>query len=157
VPEPGRVLGLHFFSPVPVMRLVEVVRGLDTSDAAIATGHAYVEGIGKRAIDSKDRAGFIVNVLLVPYLISAIRLFEEGFASAKAIDEGMQLGAGHPMGPLTLCDMIGLDVMLDVCDSLYEEFKQPHLVTPPLLRRMVAAGRYGRKSGQGFYDYRKPE
>ena len=148
-----RVLGLHFFSPVPVMALVEVVVALDTSDETVATAEEFVAQLGKRAIRTKDRSGFIVNMLLVPYLIAAVRMYEEGFASREDIDEGMRLGCGHPMGPLTLCDFIGLDVLYAVCDSLYEEFKQDEYAPPPLMKRMVAAGRLGRKSGRGFYDY----
>jgi 3-hydroxybutyryl-CoA dehydrogenase len=154
--HPERVLGLHFFSPVPQMRLVEIVVALDTSEATVASAQEFAAAIGKRAIVTKDRSGFVVNVLLVPFLISAIRLYEEEFASAEDIDEGMRLGCGHPMGPLTLCDMIGLDVMLHVCESIYDEFKQPACVPPPLLKRMVASGRLGRKAERGFYDYREP-
>jgi 3-hydroxybutyryl-CoA dehydrogenase len=148
-----RVLGLHFFSPVPVMKLVEVVVGIDTSEATLARAEAFVRTIGKTAIRTKDRSGFIVNMLLVPYLMAAVRMYEEGFASREAIDDGMRLGCGHPMGPLTLCDFIGLDVLYAVCDSLYEEFKRPEYAPPPLLKRMVVSGRHGRKSGGGFYDY----
>jgi 3-hydroxybutyryl-CoA dehydrogenase len=148
-----RVLGLHFFSPVPVMALVEVVVALDTSDETVATAEEFVQELGKRAIRTKDRSGFIVNMLLVPYLMAAVRMNEDGFASREDIDEGMRLGCGHPMGPLTLCDFIGLDVLYAVCDSLYEEFKRDEYAPPPLMKRMVAAGRLGRKSGRGFYDY----
>jgi 3-hydroxybutyryl-CoA dehydrogenase len=153
LPRPERVLGLHFFIPVPVMRLVEIVVALDTSEATRATAQEFAERIGKRAIVTKDRSGFIVNMLLVPYLMAAVRMFEEGFASAEDIDEGMKLGCGHPMGPLTLADFIGLDVLYSVCDSLYEEFKEPGYAPPPLLKRMVASGRIGRKAGRGFYRY----
>jgi 3-hydroxybutyryl-CoA dehydrogenase len=153
VPSPERVVGLHFFSPVPVMRLVEIVVALDTSGPTVAAAHAFVERIGKRGIETKDRSGFIVNMLLVPYLMAAVRMYEEGFAAREAIDEGMRLGCGHPMGPLTLCDFIGLDVLYSVCESLYDEFKQPEYAPPPLLKRMVASGRLGRKSGIGFYSY----
>ena len=151
--NPERVLGLHFFSPVPVMRLVEVVRALDTSEETIGRAQAFCEQIGKRPIVTKDRSGFVVNMLLVPYLMAAVRMYEEGFAEADAIDEGMRLGCGHPMGPLTLCDFIGLDVLYAVCNSLYEEFKQPEYAPPPLLKRMVASGRLGKKAGRGFYTY----
>ncbi len=151
--EPSRVLGLHFFSPVPVMMLVEVVVALDTSDEAVARAKQFVERLGKRPIETKDRSGFIVNMLLVPYLMAAVRMYEEGFASREDIDNGMKLGCGHPMGPLTLCDFIGLDVLYAVCDSLYEEFKRDEYAPPPLLKRMVASGRLGRKSGRGFYGY----
>jgi 3-hydroxybutyryl-CoA dehydrogenase len=156
VHNPERVIGLHFFSPVPVMRLVEIVRALDTSDQAIATAHAFVEQLGKQAIETKDRSGFIVNMLLVPYLMAAVRMYEDEFASREDIDEGMELGAGHPMGPLRLCDFIGLDVLHAVCNSLYEEFKRHEYAPPPLMRRMIAAGRLGRKSGRGFYEYPTP-
>ncbi len=156
IPRPDRVLGLHFFSPVPVMSLVEVVVALDTSEATVATAHEFAERIGKRSIVTKDRSGFIVNMLLVPYLMAAVRMYEEGFASAADIDEGMKLGCGHPMGPLTLADFIGLDVLYSVCDSLYEEFKRAEYAPPPLLKRMVASGRIGRKASRGFYEYGKP-
>ncbi len=153
VPAPERVVGLHFFAPVPVMRLVEVVAALDTSDQTVATVSTFAERIGKRPIKTKDRSGFIVNMLLVPYLMGAVRMYEDGFASREDIDEGMQLGAGHPMGPLELCDFIGLDVLYAVCDSLYEEFKRPEYAPPPLLKRMVVSGHHGRKTGRGFYEY----
>ena len=155
LPRPDRVLGLHFFSPVPVMRLIEVVVALDTSDEALASARDFAERIGKRAIVTKDRSGFIVNMLLVPYLMAAVRMYEEGFASAEDIDEGMKQGCGHPMGPLTLADFIGLDVLYAIGDSLYEEFKQTEYAPPPLLKRMVASGRIGRKAGRGFYEYRR--
>jgi 3-hydroxybutyryl-CoA dehydrogenase len=153
VPSRERVLGLHFFSPVPVMTLVEIVQALDTSDETLAVAKAFAERIGKRPIVTKDRSGFIVNMLLVPYLMAAVRMYQDGFASREDIDAGMKLGCGHPMGPLTLCDFIGLDVLYSVCDSLYEEFKRAEYAPPPLLKRMVASGRLGRKSGRGFYDY----
>ena len=153
VSSPERVLGLHFFSPVPVMTLVEVVVALDTSPATVRTAKAFAEHIGKRPIETKDRSGFIVNMLLVPYLMAAVRMFEDGFATREDIDAGMKLGCGHPMGPLTLCDLIGLDVLYAVCDSLYDEFKRDEYAPPPLLKRMIASGRLGRKSGRGFYDY----
>jgi 3-hydroxybutyryl-CoA dehydrogenase len=151
--SPQRVVGLHFFSPVPVMDLVEVVVGLDTSEETVAAAEAFVAAIGKTAIRTKDRSGFIVNMLLVPYLMAGVRMLEEGFATRDDIDQGMRLGAGHPMGPLTLCDFIGLDVLYAVCDSLYEEFKRPEYAPPPLLKRMVVSGHHGRKSGRGFYEY----
>jgi 3-hydroxybutyryl-CoA dehydrogenase len=151
--EPSRVLGLHFFSPVPVMMLVEVVVALDTSEETAARAKRFIERLGKRPIETKDRSGFIVNMLLVPYLMAAVRMYEEGFASREDIDNGMKLGCGHPMGPLTLCDFIGLDVLYAVCDSLYEEFKRDEYAPPPLMKRMVASGRLGRKSGRGFYEY----
>jgi 3-hydroxybutyryl-CoA dehydrogenase len=153
VRAPERVLGLHFFSPVPVMTLVEVVVALDTSEETLSAAKTFVERIGKRPIETKDRSGFIVNMLLVPYLMAGVRMYEEGFATREDIDAGMKLGCGHPMGPLTLCDFIGLDVLYSVCDSLYEEFKRDEYAPPPLMKRMVASGRLGRKSGRGFYDY----
>jgi 3-hydroxybutyryl-CoA dehydrogenase len=151
--RPDRVLGLHFFSPVPVMKLVEVVVGLDTAPETVARAEAFAQQIGKTAIRTKDRSGFIVNFLLVPYLMAAVRMYEEGFASREDIDEGMKLGCGHPMGPLTLCDFIGLDVLYSVCDSLYEEFKRDEYAPPPLMKRMVVSGHLGRKTGRGFYEY----
>jgi 3-hydroxybutyryl-CoA dehydrogenase len=151
--RPERVVGLHFFSPVPVMKLVEVVVALDTAEATVARAEQFATAIGKRPIRTKDRSGFIVNMLLVPYLMAAVRMYEDGFASREDIDQGMQLGCGHPMGPLTLCDFIGLDVLYAVCDSLYEEFKRPEYAPPPLLKRMVVSGHHGRKAGQGFYSY----
>jgi 3-hydroxybutyryl-CoA dehydrogenase len=155
LPRPDRVLGLHFFSPVPVMSLVEVVVALDTSEDTRAAAQDFADRIGKRAIVTKDRSGFIVNMLLVPYLMAAVRMYEEGFATAEDIDQGMKLGCGHPMGPLTLADFIGLDVLYAIGDSLYEEFKQTEYAPPPLLKRMVASGRIGRKASRGFYEYGK--
>ncbi len=148
-----RVLGLHFFAPVPVMGLVEIVRGLDTSEEAVRPAREFAERIGKQPIETKDRSGFIVNMLLVPYLMAAVRMYEEGFATREDIDAGMRLGCGHPMGPLALCDLVGLDVLYAVCDSLFEEFKRDEYAPPPLLKRMLASDRLGRKSGRGFYDY----
>jgi 3-hydroxybutyryl-CoA dehydrogenase len=153
VSSPERVLGLHFFSPVPVMRLVEVVRALDTSDETVEAARAFAERIGKQPIETKDRSGFIVNMLLVPYLMAAVRMYEDGFASRDDIDTGMRLGCGHPMGPLALCDLIGLDVLYAVCNSLFDEFKRDEYAPPPLMKRMIASGRLGRKSGRGFYEY----
>jgi 3-hydroxybutyryl-CoA dehydrogenase len=155
VTRPERVLGLHFFSPVPVMGLIEIVVALDTSQETVDLATGFAERIGKRAIETKDRSGFIVNMLLVPYLMAAVRMYEEEFASAEDIDEGMKLGCGHPMGPLTLADFIGLDVLYAIGDSLYEEFKQTEYAPPPLMKRMVASGRIGRKAGRGFYEYRR--
>jgi 3-hydroxybutyryl-CoA dehydrogenase len=155
VPRPERVLGLHFFSPVPVMPLVEIVLALDTSEQTLATASEFAETIAKKPIVTKDRSGFIVNMLLVPYLMAAVRMYEEGFATAESIDEGMKLGCGHPMGPLTLSDFIGLDVLYAIGDSLYEEFKRTEYAPPPLLKRMVASGRIGRKAGRGFYEYER--
>jgi 3-hydroxybutyryl-CoA dehydrogenase len=151
--RPDRVRGLHFFSPVPIMKLVEVVVGLDTAPETVARAEAFAVQIGKTAIRTKDRSGFIVNFLLVPYLMAAVRMYEDGFATREDIDEGMKLGCGHPMGPLQLCDFIGLDVLYSVCDSLYEEFKRDEYAPPPLMKRMVVSGHLGRKTGRGFYEY----
>jgi 3-hydroxybutyryl-CoA dehydrogenase len=137
------------------MKLVEVVIALDTSDEVVAAANAFARQIGKVAIETKDRSGFIVNMLLVPYLMAAMRMYEEGFTTREAIDEGMRLGCGHPVGPLRLCDLIGLDVLVKVSDSLYEEYKRQEYAPPPLLKRMVASGRLGKKSGRGFYDYER--
>ena len=153
IDNPQRVLGLHFFSPVPVMSLIEVVVALDTAPDVVATAKDFAQRLGKRPIETKDRSGFIVNMLLVPYLVAAVRMFEDGFATREDIDAGMKLGCGHPMGPLTLCDFIGLDVLYAICNSLYEEFKRAEYAPPPLLKRMLASGRLGRKSGRGFYTY----
>jgi 3-hydroxybutyryl-CoA dehydrogenase len=153
VSRPGRVVGLHFFSPVPVMKLVEIVRALDTGDETITAAKEFVTRLGKQPIETKDRSGFIVNFLLTSYLMGAVRMYEEGFASREDIDAGMKLGAGHPMGPLQLCDFIGLDVLQAVCTSMFDEFKRDEYAPPPLMKRMIAAGRLGRKSGRGFYEY----
>ena len=152
-PCPERVLGLHFFSPVPVMKLVEVVAAIDTGADTIEAAETFAADIGKHPIRTKDRSGFIVNMLLVPYLMAAVRMYEDGFASREDIDTGMKLGCGYPMGPLTLCDFIGLDVLYAVCESLYEEFKRPEYAPPSLMKRMVVSGHYGRKTGRGFYEY----
>lgn len=151
--RPERVIGLHFFSPVPVMKLVEVVVALDTADETVSVAESLASVMGKKPIRTKDRSGFIVNMLLVPYLMAAVRMYEDGFATREDIDDGMKLGCGHPMGPLTLCDFIGLDVLYAICDSLYEEFKRPEYAPTPLLKRMVVSGHHGRKTGKGFYDY----
>jgi 3-hydroxybutyryl-CoA dehydrogenase len=148
-----RVLGMHFFSPVPVMALVEVVAGLQTAESTVESVEEFARRLGKHPIRTKDRAGFVVSMLLIPYLISAVRMLEEGFATREDIDDGMRLGAGYPMGPLTLCDFIGIDVIASICDSLYEEFHRSEYAQPPLLKRMVASGYLGRKSGRGFYEY----
>jgi 3-hydroxybutyryl-CoA dehydrogenase len=153
--RPEQVIGLHFFNPVPVLKLVEVISSLLTSPETTARARAYAtESLNKKVITSPDRAGFVVNALLIPYLLSAIRMLESGFASADDIDTGMIVGCAHPLGPLALADLIGLDTTLAVAESLYEEFKEPHLAPPPLLSRMTQAGLLGRKSGQGFYSYR---
>ncbi len=152
--RPENVVGIHFFNPVPVLNLVELVTSLHTSDETIATAHTFaVDQLGKHAITSKDRAGFIVNALLIPYLLSAIRMFESGFASKEDIDQGMETGCAHPMGPLRLADLIGLDTTMAVAESLYDEFREQLYAPPPLLARMVEAGLLGRKTGRGFYDY----
>ena len=153
--RPEQVVGVHFFNPVPVLKLVEVISSLLTSAETTQRVRDYAGGpLRKKVITSKDRAGFVVNALLIPYLLSAIRMLESGFASAEDIDNGMVLGCAHPLGPLALTDLIGLDTTLAVADSLYAEFKEPHLAPPPLLSRMTQAGLLGRKSGQGFYSYK---
>ncbi|MCW2771564.1 MAG: 3-hydroxybutyryl-CoA dehydrogenase [Aeromicrobium sp.] len=148
------VMGVHFFNPAPVMQLVELIPSLTTSTATLDRMRSWVtETLGKKPIDATDRAGFVVNSLLVPYLLSAIRMFEAGYASAEDIDRGMVLGCGHPMGPLALSDLIGLDTIKAIGESMYDEFKEPLYSPPPLLGRMVDAGLLGKKSGQGFYGY----
>jgi 3-hydroxybutyryl-CoA dehydrogenase len=152
--QPHKVIGLHFFNPVPVLPLVEIVHSIMTADETATRAREFAEQtLGKECIDSQDRAGFVVNALLVPYLLSAIRMFESGFASREDIDRGMVLGCAHPMGPLRLSDLIGLDTLLAVSESLYDEFRDPGSVAPALLNRMVEAGLLGRKTGRGFYDY----
>jgi 3-hydroxybutyryl-CoA dehydrogenase len=152
--KPERVLGMHFFNPVPVLPLVELVRSIMTSEPTLDRAREFAEGtLGKTSIDSQDRAGFVVNALLVPYILSAVRMYESGFAAKEDIDRGMVKGCAHPMGPLALADLIGLDTLLAVSQSLYEEFRDPASVAPALLNRMVEAGLMGRKSGRGFYDY----
>jgi 3-hydroxybutyryl-CoA dehydrogenase len=151
--RPDRVLGMHFFNPVPVMGLIELVRAISSSDDTMAFGRAYGVVLGKTTVESRDRAGFIVNALLIPYLNGAIRMLEDGFATREDIDTAIHLGLNHPMGPLRLIDLIGLDTHLFIADVLFEEFKEPTFAPPPLLRRMVTAGRLGRKAGRGFYDY----
>jgi 3-hydroxybutyryl-CoA dehydrogenase len=152
--RPEQVIGLHFFNPVPVLPLVEVVPSLLTSDSTVKrVQHLAEQDLGKTVIRSQDRAGFIVNALLVPYLLSAVRMLESGFASPADIDAGMVRGCAHPMGPLALCDLIGLDTVKAIAESLYDEFKEPLYSPPPMLLRMVDAGLLGRKSGRGFHDY----
>lgn len=154
--RPERVVGVHFFNPVPVMPLVEIISTLVTAPEAAEAVTDYVKNsLGKMAVQAGDRSGFIVNALLIPYLCSAIRMLESGYATAEDIDAAMKGGCGYPMGPLTLLDTVGLDIALAASESLYAEFAEPHLAPPALLRRMVDAGRLGRKSGRGFYDYAK--
>lgn len=151
--RPDKVVGMHFFNPPPVMKLLELVRALTTSDETLAFAKGFAERVGKTTVLSKDRAGFIVNMLLIPYLNGAVRMFEEGFASAEDIDTAIKLGLGHPMGPLELLDFIGLDTAVFVSEVLWDEFRDPDYGPPTLLKRMVQAGYMGRKSGKGFYDY----
>jgi len=151
--RPDRFLGLHYFNPAQVMQLVEVVRAITTSDETFEAGKAFTQKIGKLGIPTKDKAGFIVNRLLVPYMLDAIRAYEEGVGSISEIDEAMKAGAGHPMGPLTLADFVGLDTMGSICDVMFDEFRERRFAMPPTLRKMLAAGWYGKKSGRGFYDY----
>ena len=149
----GRFVGLHFFNPVPIMKLVEVVRTVMTDEASFNDAVAFAESVGKVVVRAKDSCGFVINLLLVPYLIDAIRWYENGLATKEDIDNGMKLGCAHPMGPLELTDFIGLDTILYIGDIMFEEFRQPHYAPSPLLRRMVKAGYLGRKSGRGFYEY----
>jgi 3-hydroxybutyryl-CoA dehydrogenase len=148
-----RFMGLHFFNPVPVMKLVEVIRAMQTSDKTYDAGFGFVESLGKKGVKTDDTPGFIVNRLLVPYLNDAARVYEQGLASAEDIDNAMKLGAGHPMGPLALIDLIGLDVAMWVGEILFKEFGEARMAPPPILRRMVRAGYLGKKSGRGFYEY----
>lgn len=151
--RPDKVCGLHFFNPAPVMKLVEVVKTISTSEQTIAEVQEFARSLGKTPVLAKDTAGFIVNFLLIPYLIAAIRMLENGVASRDDIDTAMKLGCGYPMGPFTLLDYVGLDTTLWAAEAIYEEFKDPLYAPPPLLRRMVLAGMTGRKSGRGFYEY----
>lgn len=148
-----KVLGIHFFNPVPVMPLIEFVRTILTSDETMAIAHQFGASLGKTMVTARDTPGFIVNRLLIPYLLDAIRLYEEGLASREDIDTAIKLGLNHPLGPLTLLDFIGLDTCLFIADAMFEEYKDPRYAAPPLLRRMVLAGHLGRKSGKGFYEY----
>ncbi len=148
-----RVLGLHFFNPAYLMKLVEVVQGLETSEDSVKAAYGFVEKLGKTAVLAKDTPGFIVNLLLIPYLLDAARVYENGLATAVDIDNAMKLGAGYPMGPLTLMDMIGIDVCVKVGDILFDAYRESKYNVPPLMRRMVMAGHLGRKSGRGFYSY----
>ena len=154
--RPERVMGLHFFNPVPVLPLVEHVVTLTTGDVQSERAYEYAsEALGKTVIRAKDRSGFIVNALLVPYILGAIRMLQDGIATAEDIDAGMVNGCAHPMGPLTLADMVGLDTIKFIADAMFDEYKEPTYAAPPLLKRMVEAGHFGRKSGRGFYDYSK--
>ena len=151
--RPDRFAGLHFFNPVPVMKLVEVVRTIATSDATAEAVFAFAQSLGKEPIRTRDNSGFIVNRLLVPYLLDAVRALEEGVGTAEDIDKGMELGCGHPMGPLKLLDFVGLDTTYAIAEIMFLEYREKRFAPPPLLKRMVLAGRYGKKSGRGFYEY----
>jgi len=152
--RPDKALGLHFFNPVPVMPLLEIVRTILTSEETLQTAREFGASLGKTTIVAKDTPGFIVNLLLVPYLLGAVRALEDGLATREDIDNGMKLGCGHPMGPLTLLDFVGLDTAYYIANVMFEEFKEAQYAAPPLLKRMVLAGQLGRKSGKGFYDYK---
>ena len=151
--RPDRVVGLHFFNPVPVMELVEVVRTIATSDEAFSAAYAFAEALGKKPIVAKDNSGFVVNLLLVPYLLDAIRQLERGVASMEDIDRAMTLGLGHPMGPFTLCDFVGIDTVYRISEIMFDEYREGRYAPPPLLKRIVSMGRFGRKTGKGFYDW----
>ena len=151
--RPDRFAGLHFFNPVPVMKLVEVVRTIATSDETVEAVFAFAKSLGKEPIRARDNSGFVVNRLLVPYLLDAVRALEEGVGTAEDIDRGMELGCGYPMGPLKLLDFVGLDTTYAIAEIMFEEYREKRFAPPPLLKRMVLAGRYGRKSGRGFYEY----
>jgi 3-hydroxybutyryl-CoA dehydrogenase len=151
--RPAQVVGMHFFNPAPVMKLVEVIRTILTGEAAFRDAWAFVQSLGKTPVAAQDTTGFVVNRLLVPYLLEAVRLLESGVASKEDIDQAMKLGCGYPMGPFTLLDLVGLDTTLYVAEVMFQEFREPRFAPPPLLRRMVMAGHLGRKSGKGFYDH----
>ena len=151
--RPGQMVGLHFFNPVPIMKLVEVVRTVTTSDGTFDAAFAFARQLGKEPIAAKDNSGFVVNLLLVPYLVDAINALEHGVASVEDIDKGMMLGTGYPMGPFTLLDFVGLDTTYKIAEIMFDEYREKRYAPPPLLKRMVLAGMYGRKSGKGFYDY----
>jgi len=153
--RPDKVLGIHFFNPVPVMRLIEIVRTIATSDETIAAGQEFAKALGKTAVLAKDTAGFIVNRILSSLMATAVRMYESGVASKEDIDTAVQLGLNHPMGPLALADLVGIDTCVAIIDTLYNEFKDPQYITPPGMRDMVTAGYLGRKTGKGFYDYSK--
>jgi len=152
--RPDKVLGMHFFNPVPVMRGLELVETIVTSEESLQAADSFGKAIGKTVFTAKDTPGFIVNRLLMPYMLEAVRILEAGFATKEDIDQGIVLGLNYPMGPFTLADYVGLDTMYFVCSAIYEEFKDPRYAPPPLLRKMVTAGQLGRKSGKGFYDYK---
>ena len=151
--RPDRFAGLHFFNPVPVMKLVEVVQTIATSEETASAVYAFAQSLGKEPIRTHDNSGFIVNRLLVPYLLDAVRALEEGVGTREDIDKGMELGCGHPMGPLKLLDFVGLDTTYAIAEIMYQEYREKRFAPPPLLKRMVLAGRYGKKSGRGFYEY----
>ena len=153
--RPDRFGGLHFFNPVPLMKLVEVIRSLTTSDETYQRTFQFAQSLGKEPITAPDKPGFIVNRLLVPYLLDAIKCYERGLGTVEDIDNGMKLGCGHPMGPLTLLDFVGLDTTYYIANIMFDEYKEPMFAAPPLLKRMVLAGKLGRKSGEGFYKYAK--
>ncbi len=153
--RPDRFAGLHFFNPVPLMKLVEVIRALTTTDETYQKVAAFGQALGKQVVTAPDRPGFIVNRLLVPYMLDAVRAYENGLGSLEDIDNAMKLGCGHPMGPFTLLDFVGLDTTYYIANIMFDEYKEPQYAAPPLLKRMVLAGRLGRKSGRGFYDYAK--
>jgi 3-hydroxybutyryl-CoA dehydrogenase len=155
VKNPERMVGMHFFNPVPIMKLVEIIKGLATSDAVTAAAREYALSLGKEPITCPDTPAFVVNKLLIPYLLDAVRMVQDGIASPEDVDKAMVHGCGYPMGPITLLDYVGLDTTLHAADVMYAEFREPKYASPVLLRRMVQAGRYGRKSGRGFYDYSK--
>jgi 3-hydroxybutyryl-CoA dehydrogenase len=155
--RPERMVGLHFFNPVPVMKLVEVVKTIATDTQVFDTAFDFAKSLGKEPIVCKDNSGFVVNLLLVPYMMDAIRCLEQGVATTEDIDKGMRLGTGYPMGPFVLCDFVGLDTLDKIGGIMFEEYKEKRYASPPLLKRMVSLGYYGRKSGKGFYDYSGPE
>jgi 3-hydroxybutyryl-CoA dehydrogenase len=151
--RPERFVGLHFFNPVPVMKLVEVVRTIATSDEVFESAFEFARGLGKTPITAKDNSGFVVNLLLVPYMLDAIRQLERGVASIEDIDKGMVLGCGYPMGPFTLCDFVGIDTLHKISEIMFDEYREERYAPPPLLKRVVSMGRFGRKAGKGFYDW----
>jgi 3-hydroxybutyryl-CoA dehydrogenase len=153
--RPDKILGLHFFNPVPVMKLIEIVRTIATSEETLETGRAFGNSLGKTIVIAKDTPGFIVNCLLIPYLLNAVRMLDAGVATREDIDTGIALGLNHPMGPLALSDLIGNDTILFIADAMYNEFREPQYAAPSILRKMVTAGRLGRKTGKGFYEYDK--